>query len=939
MYFTLPRTVECWAKIGGSDADTPILAYEPRTSIEHWALYAAKGTGALSAFLTGYKPQPITSSQSIADGKWHYLAMTFDGATIRLFVDARPVAEEKMTKIHGWSDIGPLTFGHAPGMAAATDLQLDEVRLSRGVRAIERVPDAPFTPDEDTVGLWHFDEPDGAAGYADSSAHHNKARLATGDEEFSLQSPQSTHWQEEDHGPFFSSSLTSGEPSRNETNKAISVRLGADGKAGMCFDTELLRVSAAWTGGFMKLYPGRDGLGQHPDPDGPVEFGCPASPGWGLGADNADFADPRPDKRGPLPAERGHYKGLYLDGQRVVLSYSVFGTDVLESFDLESGDGEHAFARTIELGPAKDALTLTAGQKQIESPKTSGGGSRLGLEGADGRCIEAALVSASASAGLTSTATSRGSLINVRIAPHERIVRFKLLMWNGRADARAKFDAIVAATQPPQDVASHTHGGPARWEPPVITRGQLGAEKGPYVVDTITPPDDNPWKSYLRFSGVDFFKNGDAAICSISGDVWVVSGLDESLEHLRWKRFATGLFQPLGLRIVDDIVYVLGRDQITRLHDLNGDGEADFYENFNNDCKVTPGGHEFATCLETDPQGNFYYTKCGNPTDHGGTMLKVSKDGSKLEVFAVGLRNPNGMCVGPNGIVTTSDNEGEWVPASRVDFVHQGQFLGFTPMAHGPTPGDPGFPIWIPHNIDNSSGGQVWVEGDRWGNLQGALLHTSYGASSLHLMLPEIVDGKLQGGSFKFPLKFASGIMRARFNPSDGQLYVCGLKGWQTNGVRDGAFQRVRYTGASSKGATGPGKLASIPCELHAYQNGIRLGFTAPLDPKTAGDLDSWGISQWNYRWTSDYGSRDWSVADPKKQGHDTVEVKSVRLSKDGKSVFLEVPAIKPVMQMEIQYNLDARDGGTIEQEIYNTIHALRPALSPEDLEKPVPVN
>ncbi len=64
----------------------------------------------------------------------------------------------------------------------------------------------------------------------------------------------------------------------------------------------------------------------------------------------------------------------------------------------------------------------------------------------------------------------------------------------------------------------------------------------------------------------------------------------------------------------------------------------------------------------------------------------------------------------------------------------------------------------------------------RWGPLKGAFLHTSYGASSLYLVMPEIVNEKLQGATYKFPLKFASGIMRARFNPKDGQLYVCGLK-------------------------------------------------------------------------------------------------------------------------------------------------------------------
>ena len=72
-----------------------------------------------------------------------------------------------------------------------------------------------------------------------------------------------------------------------------------------------------------------------------------------------------------------------------------------------------------------------------------------------------------------------------------------------------------------------------------------------------------------------------------------------------------GLFHPLGLKIVDDEILVLGRDQITRLHDLNKDGEADLYENFNNDVQVTPNFHEFAFELQTDPQGNFYFSKGG----------------------------------------------------------------------------------------------------------------------------------------------------------------------------------------------------------------------------------------------------------------------------------------------------------------------------------------
>ena len=81
--------------------------------------------------------------------------------------------------------------------------------------------------------------------------------------------------------------------------------------------------------------------------------------------------------------------------------------------------------------------------------------------------------------------------------------------------------------------------------------GELQATDGPYAVDTLTAPDDNPWHSFLRFGGHDFFKNGDCAVCSVSGDVWVVSGIDDKLENLKWRRFATGLFQPLGLKTLE----------------------------------------------------------------------------------------------------------------------------------------------------------------------------------------------------------------------------------------------------------------------------------------------------------------------------------------------------------------------------------------------------
>ena len=102
---------------------------------------------------------------------------------------------------------------------------------------------------------------------------------------------------------------------------------------------------------------------------------------------------------------------------------------------------------------------------------------------------------------------------------------------------------------------------------------------GAYVTDSLTAPLDNPWKRRVRFGGLDFFKDGKrAALCTWEGDVWIVSGIDDKLEKLTWRRFASGMYETLGLKIIDDVIYTSGRDQITRYHDLNKDGEADYYE-------------------------------------------------------------------------------------------------------------------------------------------------------------------------------------------------------------------------------------------------------------------------------------------------------------------------------------------------------------------------
>ena len=56
--------------------------------------------------------------------------------------------------------------------------------------------------------------------------------------------------------------------------------------------------------------------------------------------------------------------------------------------------------------------------------------------------------------------------------------------------------------------------------------------------------------------------------------------------------------------------------------------------------------------------------------------MRVTKDGSKAEVFATGFRHPIGLGMSPTGILTGADQEGNWMPATRIDEYKKGGFYG-----------------------------------------------------------------------------------------------------------------------------------------------------------------------------------------------------------------------------------------------------------------------
>jgi putative heme-binding domain-containing protein len=506
----------------------------------------------------------------------------------------------------------------------------------------------------------------------------------------------------------------------------------------------------------------------------------------------------------------------------------------------------------------------------------------------------------------------------------------RFTLWFGARDdldgARELAEAVVIDV-PARDLTPKTRGGSARWSQVLESEALIGADDGPFAVDVLTRPTDNPWFCRLRLTGFDFTDGGDAAIVSAwDGSIWKVTGLSSLPSRaekegprtipIRWRRIGSGLFQPLGVRILGGEVHVICRDQIVILHDLNGDEEIDWYECFNNDHQVTDHFHEFAMGLQSDEDGNLLYAKSARHAlpalvPHHGTLLRVSADGEHTEIVAAGFRAANGVCLNPDGTFIVTDQEGHWNPKNRINYVEPGGFYGNMYGYHDVTDeSDSAMDqplVWITNSFDRSPGELLWVDSPAWEPLQGSLLNLSYGNGRVHVVPHEEVGGQMQGGMCALPIDdFPTGVMRGRFHPDDGQLYLAGMFAWAGNQQQPGGLYRLRYTGLP----------VHLPVGLSAKKASITLRFSGELDRETASLPSNYQLKAWGLKRTKNYGS-------PHLNEH-SLRVTSAALSSDGRSVQLEVPALVPTWGMEIRYELRTDAGDPLRGVIHNTIHRLR---------------
>ena len=729
--------------------------------------------------------------------------------------------------------------------------------------------------------------------------------------------------------------LGAGFPTDNISARVIAMQLGDSAYA--CFDPDMLRWSVAWTGDFLPMVTMAqisykdfyDKSNKIPRIGGKPHFATGQYPGWNV--EEPSFTDPRPANPypnapswGPLDAEQVRWEGHYLVDEALVLSYTVKDVSVLEKPGVVQQDGLTLFTRNLSLSPSQSNLFLALAEVTDGVSMEINGNKAFLYHGADGKLVTAVSLAGESDGSEIQIKDNRYIFLTIPAADKSRNIAVGV--WHGTAGQQHQFEVLTGQVNASfQEVKG---GSLSRWKEKVLTKGQLAPDTALFVTDKLTLPVPNPWHRNVRVVDMAFLDKKKAAVVTFEGDVWILDGINDKLDKLSWKRFASGFYEPQSIAVVGGEIYVYGKEGIVRLHDLNGDGEADFYENFSNLMAQSIETREWASDMVVDPAGGFYVAKFGSldmgpetsspkaimgfraGSQHGGAVHKVSADGRSMSQVASGFRGPYLGIDPQTGMLTGSDQQGHYMPSTPIMVIKQGDYYGVPATAHRAEIPEITPPLlWIPHAEDRSGVSQVWVHSDKMGPLNDKLVHLSYGRPGLFQVLIDDTGKALQGAVSVIAADFPAPTMKAEMNPGDGLMYITGFSLWGHNSNTLSAMLRLRYTGMESH----------LPEKFQARNGGIMIRFSTELQEEAALNPVNYTVKRWNYLRTEKYGSGHFKLDG--ESGEEQLPILDVQLSEDKKAIFLVIPNMTEVQQMEVGYSISGATGMDIKDKLWLTVN------------------
>lgn len=419
----------------------------------------------------------------------------------------------------------------------------------------------------------------------------------------------------------------------------------------------------------------------------------------------------------------------------------------------------------------------------------------------------------------------------------------------------------------------------------------------------------------LEAGGIHAMKDGKVAVSTRRGEIWMVDGvLSRKPSKVTFRRFARGLHEVLGIVEKDDALYATQRCELTKLKDTNGDGRADVFQTVNDGWGITGDYHEYAFGSKFDKDGNIWVVLCltgsfSSQTKYRGWCVRITPEGNLVPTCS-GLRSPGGISQNHKGDMFYTDNQGPWNGTCSLKWLRPGSFQGHPGGNHwygepeakksmGPKPKDPKdgsrfvveadkIPQYEPPAIlfpykkmgQSASGIVCDTTGGKFGPFKNQMFVGDQTYSTVMRCFLEKVDGHYQGACYQgacFPFRegFGSGTLAMHLT-KDGTMFVGGTnRGWGSRGNKPFAFEKIVWTGKT-------------PFEIHemrAKPDGFELTFTQPVDPKTAGDVNSYSMQTYTYIFQAKYGSPE--------VDHTKPTITKAVVAADGRSVRLYVKGLQ----------------------------------------------
>ncbi|MCM8532869.1 MAG: PA14 domain-containing protein, partial [Lentisphaeraceae bacterium] len=563
------------------------------------------------------------------------------------------------------------------------------------------------------------------------------------------------------------------------------------------------------------------------------------------------FVDPRPNQsssrevgKGGLEEKYGQFLGVNLKENNAI-EYKIGNVTIREKLSLS----KKGLTRQLTLTPHKQAVIINLMDNRKFKDKT------------------AADLFEISSAG---TILNKNDNYICRIDPSNKVHSFSILY---KKPLKGNFDKPKRGKS---------------WTEEITLKLPKADDKDAMSLEKIPLPFKNSAKRAIRGAGIDFFSDGRLALVTFDGDVWIASGLKKGSKKVTWKRFASGLHEPLGLTIRKDELFVFDRNGLWRLLDKDKNGEADYHNLFCSQIDQTAGTREFAMAVEALKDGSFVICKPGlnSGSRTAGALVRISADGKTVTEIARGFRAPFMGSDPVSGQIAVTDQQGQYVPSTPIIFPQQGAYYG-----HPSQKTDNDLPVstpmtWVPHQVCASSTSVVWARSSKLGQLEGKPILLSYNKPKILQIHTDIDDIVSQGGVTELPVKIDSPILNGAINPADGLLYLTGFKIYDSSASDATFLSRVRVN---------PKRTLAVPKDVRVEKRGIYMSFETALDKSLALNTASYSVKRWNYKRTAAYGSGNYKLDGT--PGSDTLAVSSVKISKDRKSVFIAVPNMREVMQ------------------------------------------